>query len=139
MTKAHLRGGLRGPDPEIPGLKPWNPKVRILTKCISPHPEIKKKIFNHEIPSLKPPDPDVPNKSCLPLTSTILSFWPNHYINLYAPFMGIMFSSLFVRSFVRASFPLQVKVFVEVVFDEVEVQPTRNLVNMFPMIWSFLF
>ena len=42
----------------------------------------------------------------------------------------------FVRSFVRLS-RFRLKFLVKVVFDEVEVQSTWNLVYMCPMIWSF--
>ena len=42
------RGGRRGPDPEIPGLKTRNPEVSNLHKFKSRHPVIRKK--NSRIP-----------------------------------------------------------------------------------------
>ena len=92
------------------------------------YPEIQKSenIFpdhvriNSQIRSLKTPDPDAP-KNDLSSSDLYLTFifakslFSLSTINLYAPFMGIMFSRLciraFVRSVVRPSVPLQVKSF----------------------------
>ena len=70
-------------------------------------------------------------------------------INLYefyAPFMGIVFSGLCIGASVRSSVRLsrfRLKFLVEVVFDEVEVQSTRNLVNIvpdfMPHLWALCF
>ena len=63
--------------------------------------------------------------------------------DVYAPFMGIMFSGLCVCSFVWSSIRSLIRscfsltFLVEVVFDQVEIRSIWNLVHMFPMIWSF--
>ena len=48
MTKAHLRGGLRGPDPKT-GLKNMKSRSAYFNEIHIPHPEIKKEIFPHPV------------------------------------------------------------------------------------------
>ena len=92
-------------------------------------------MINPQIPSLKTTDPEVPKKVLPPsnLYPTFIfakSLLSLSTINFYAPFMCIMFSSLYIRAFVydvHPSVPLSlVKALVEVVFDEVEVQSTQT-------------
>ena len=117
-----------------------------LKKFISRNPEIEIKNPGSRKdqspnPELKTPDPDVPKKVLPPsnLYPTFIfakSLLSLSTINFYAPFMGLMFSSLCIRAFVCSSVRLsrfRLKFFVEVIFDEVEVQSTRNLVNIVPM------
>ena len=74
---------------------------------------------------------------CLWVIVVSLAIIPHHHT-----FMPHLWALCFlvcasVRSSVRSS-RFRLKFLVEVFFDEVEVQSTWNIVNMFPMIWSVL-
>ena len=58
-TKANLRDGRRGPDPEIRVLKTWNPEMQNLKKFISRNTEIEKYIPGSCID--QSPDPRLKN------------------------------------------------------------------------------
>ena len=62
---SYERGGRRGPDSEILGLKTRNPEVQKFEKKEFPDPERHERV-NPEIPRLKTPDPGVPIKVLSP-------------------------------------------------------------------------
>ena len=102
-----FEGWSEGPDPEIRGLKTWNPVMRILTKFISRHPKIRKKnqSWNPEFKNTRSRRPEqvLPPSNLCPTFILAKSLLSLSTIFFYAPFMGIMIYSLCVRSSVRPS------------------------------------